>query len=206
MFGRSFTLLDCFYQSWTSFSLTPNLRPTTEFDFSIKSTTFNFIEDTNTYFKIGIMLRIFVVLEACWSLYTIKMRFITKYIKHLMCPLTSNELIGPFLDAYGGLVLVYPTDDFALFFLLSCLNSNCAWFPRLILIRVVLYSIHYCNTSQANPSNWLDSKNWWLLPVVSHNVQCIFCFTRITITHKTHYSRVEVAILVSSTVAQHEKN
>ena len=33
----------------------------------------------------------------------------------LMCPFTSNELIGPFLDAYGGLVLVYPVYDFAQF-------------------------------------------------------------------------------------------
>ena len=33
----------------------------------------------------------------------------------LMCPFTSNELIGPFLDAYRGLVLVYPVYDFTQF-------------------------------------------------------------------------------------------
>ena len=34
----------------------------------------------------------------------------------LMCPFTSNELIGPFLDAYGGLVLVQLLYDFAQFY------------------------------------------------------------------------------------------
>ena len=33
----------------------------------------------------------------------------------LMCPFTSNELIGPFFDAYRGLVLAYPVRDFAQF-------------------------------------------------------------------------------------------
>ena len=33
----------------------------------------------------------------------------------LMCPFTSNKLIGPFLDAYGGLILVYLVYDFAQF-------------------------------------------------------------------------------------------
>ena len=33
----------------------------------------------------------------------------------LMCPFTSNELIGPIFDAYGGLVLVIPVNDFAQF-------------------------------------------------------------------------------------------
>ena len=33
----------------------------------------------------------------------------------LMCTFTSNELIGPFLDAYGELVLVYAVYDFAQF-------------------------------------------------------------------------------------------
>ena len=33
----------------------------------------------------------------------------------LMYPFTSKELIGPFLDAYGGLVLVYRVHDFAQF-------------------------------------------------------------------------------------------
>ena len=33
----------------------------------------------------------------------------------LMCPFTNNELIGPFLDTYGGLVLVYPVYDFGQF-------------------------------------------------------------------------------------------
>ena len=32
-----------------------------------------------------------------------------------MCPFASNELMGPFLDAYGGLVLVYLVHDFAQF-------------------------------------------------------------------------------------------
>ena len=110
--GRSFILLDCFCQSRTSFTLTPNLRQAAElFDFSAKSTTLNFIEDTNMYFKIQIVLHIFVVLEACQSLYTIRMRFIMKYVNHV----SRHELIGPFLDAYGGLVLVYPVYDFAQF-------------------------------------------------------------------------------------------
>ena len=33
----------------------------------------------------------------------------------LMCPLTSNELIGPFFDAYRRLVLVYLVYDFTQF-------------------------------------------------------------------------------------------
>ena len=33
----------------------------------------------------------------------------------LTCPFTSNELIGPFLDAYGGLVLVHWVRDFTQF-------------------------------------------------------------------------------------------
>ena len=33
----------------------------------------------------------------------------------LMCPFTSNELIGPFLDTYGGLILVYLVYYFAQF-------------------------------------------------------------------------------------------
>ena len=32
-----------------------------------------------------------------------------------MCPFTGNELIGPILDTYGGLVLVYLVYDFAQF-------------------------------------------------------------------------------------------
>ena len=32
-----------------------------------------------------------------------------------MCQFTSNELIGPFLDTDGGLLLVYPVHDFAQF-------------------------------------------------------------------------------------------
>ena len=34
----------------------------------------------------------------------------------LMCPFTSNELIGPFQDAYGGLVLVHPVYDYTQFY------------------------------------------------------------------------------------------
>ena len=33
----------------------------------------------------------------------------------LICPFTSNKLIGPFLDAYRGLVLVHLVYDFAQF-------------------------------------------------------------------------------------------
>ena len=32
-----------------------------------------------------------------------------------MCPFTSNELIGPFVDAYEGLILVYTDYDFSQF-------------------------------------------------------------------------------------------
>ena len=33
----------------------------------------------------------------------------------LMCPFTGMELIGPYFDTYGGLVLVYPIYDFGQF-------------------------------------------------------------------------------------------
>ena len=33
----------------------------------------------------------------------------------MLCPFTSKEVSGPFLDAYGGLVLVYRVHDFAQF-------------------------------------------------------------------------------------------
>ena len=33
----------------------------------------------------------------------------------LMCSFTSNELIGPFLDTYRGLALVYSVSDFGQF-------------------------------------------------------------------------------------------
>ena len=32
-----------------------------------------------------------------------------------MCPMTSNELIGPYCNVYGGLVPVYLVDDCAQF-------------------------------------------------------------------------------------------
>ena len=44
----------------------------------------------------------------------------------LMCPFTSNELISPFLDAYGGLVLVYWVHDFAQFYH-SLYKSRCTF-------------------------------------------------------------------------------
>ena len=49
----------------------------------------------------------------------------------LMCPFTSNELISPFLDAYRGLVLVYPVYDFAQFhdplYKLRCTFTDQFW-------------------------------------------------------------------------------
>ena len=100
VFGRSFILSDCLCQSQTSFSLTPNLQPAAElFNFSAKSTTFNFVEDTNIYFKMQIVLHTLSILRhvevftpknevynkirwPCWFTHSLTMSWFVHFLMH----------------------------------------------------------------------------------------------------------------------------